>query len=120
MSQSKTSSSSRTGKATQPKSADSGTGSPRPSTPNNNDGNPGTKPASDNSAVVPTTLNYIVDKPAPTLSLTAMPVLKDTSNTHFNEWKEKLVLYYERNVIQDLVNPKSEESLKLHPQVWNR
>jgi len=43
-----------------------------------------------------------------------MPVLKDTSNTHYSEWKEKLGLYFDRNVIQDLVNKESLISLKLH------
>src|SRR5438552_7445804 len=114
MSQSKPKSSKGTSQTNQPASAGGGSGSTNNSTQSKNGGSPRTNLASNNSAMVPTTVNYLVDKRPASLSLTAMPVLKDTSNTHYSEWKEKLGLYFDRNVIQDLVNKESSISLKLH------
>src|SRR5437763_15338015 len=83
MSQSKPKSSKGTSQTNQPASAGGGSGSTNNSTQSKNGGSPRTNLVSNNSAMVPTTVNYLVDKPPASLSLTAMPVLKDTSNTHY-------------------------------------
>src|SRR5438876_5220010 len=81
MSQSKPKSSKGTSQTNQPASAGGGSGSTNDSTQSKNGGSPRTNLVSNNSAMVPTTVNYLVDNPPASLSLTAMPVLKDTSTT---------------------------------------